>query len=191
MGQLRYSGLISLDGYSSDAGGDFGWAMPDEEVHAAINDSERPTGTYLYGRRMYEVMAAWETMPTEPDATAPHRDFAGIWARARKVVYSRTLDTVSTERTRIERRFDPDAVRRLLESSEEDLSIGGAGVGGLALRGGLVSEVAAYVFPVTVGGGTKFLPDGFRAHLELVEERRFTSGVVLLRYRVLHGPDGS
>jgi dihydrofolate reductase len=188
MGRLVYSAITTLDGYVADENGDFSWGMPDEDVHAAINDRERTVGTYLYGRRLYEVMAAWETMPVESDPSPVFRDYAEIWRAAEKVVYSGSLQAASTSRTRIERRFEPDAVRRLIESAPTDVSIGGAELGALALRSGLVHGIAAYVVPVTVGGGTKFLPDGLRMNLELVEERRFTSGMVLLRYGVRPRP---
>jgi dihydrofolate reductase len=184
MGKLRYTGLVSLDGYSADGQGNFDWAAPDPEVHAAVNELERSVGTYLYGRRMYEVMRYWETEPSGADASAAERDYAELWRAADKIVFSSTLDAVTTERTRLERRFDAELVRELARSSERDLSIGGAGVAASALRSGLVDELAMYVNPVVVGGGTRFLPDNVRLELELVEERRFAGGVVLLRYTV-------
>ena len=172
---LAYTAITSLDGYIADEDGRFDWSAPDEEVHAFVNDLERPTGTWLLGRRMYEVLSPWETMD---DPEPVMRDFAQIWRAADKVVYSRTLEEPSTARTRIEREFDPEAVRRM----DGDLSIGGAELAGLAIRAGLVDELRLFVSPVVVGGGTAALPD-VRWDLELVEERRFGNGVVFLRYR--------
>jgi dihydrofolate reductase len=182
MARLIYSAIASLDGYVADEDGRFDWAAPDDEVHAFVNDQERPIGTYLYGRRMYEVMQAWETMDTP--APSVERDFAQIWRAADKVVYSTTLEAVPTARTRLERRFDPDAVRELKATAERDLSIGGPHLAAAALRAGLVDECQLYLSPVVVGGGTRALPDGVRAPLELLGEHRFGSGVVHLRYRV-------
>jgi dihydrofolate reductase len=184
VGKLIYSGLISLDGYLTDADGDFDWAAPDPEVHAAVNELERTIGTYLYGRRMYEVMRFWETGPAEPDASPVERDYAQVWRRAGKVVFSRSLAAVTTTRTRLEREFDADLVRELTRTSDADLSIGGAGIAAPALRVGLVDEVRMILNPVLVGGGTRFLPDGIRLDLTLLEERRFPGGGVLLRYAV-------
>jgi dihydrofolate reductase len=181
VGKLVYSMIASLDGYVADASGNFDWAAPDEEVHAFVNDLERPVGTYLYGRRMYEVMAAWETFA---DRQPVMRDFADIWRSADKIVYSRTLDAAPTAKTRIEPSFDPDAVRRLKESTERDISVGGPGLAAHAIAAGLVDEYHALLTPVVVGGGTRALPDGVRLSLELLDERRFSSGVVYLRYRV-------
>jgi dihydrofolate reductase len=175
---LVYSALASLDGYVADADGRFEWAAPDAEVHAFVNDLERGVGTMLLGRRMYEVLAVWETMD-EPEPEM--RDFAEIWRAADKIVYSRTLETVSTARTRIEREFDPEAVRAM--KVEGDVSIGGPELAGHALRAGLVDELQLLISPILVGGGTAALPDGVRRELELVEERRFGNGVVFLRYR--------
>ena len=172
---LAYSAITSLDGYIADADGRFDWSAPDEEVHAFVNDLERPTGTWLLGRRLYEVLSAWETMD---DPEPVMRDFAQIWRAADKVVYSRTLAEPSTARTRIEREFDPEAVRRM----DGQLSIGGAELAGQAIRAGLVDELRLFVSPVVVGGGTAALPD-VRWDLELLEERRFGNGVVYLRYR--------
>jgi dihydrofolate reductase len=173
---LVYSAIASLDGYIADEDGRFDWSAPDEEVHAFVNDLERTVGTFLLGRRMYEVLAVWETMD-DPEPVMV--DFAQIWRSADKVVYSRTLEDVPTARTRIEREFDPEAVRRM----EGELSIGGAELAGHAIRAGLVDELRVFVTPVVVGGGTAALPDGVRWDLELVEERRFGNGVVFLRYR--------
>ncbi len=193
MGRLIYSVITSLDGYVVDADGRFDWAVPDEEVHAFVNDLERTIGTYLYGRRLYEVMAAWEAMPTDtrPTDTRPTDgdrrpvmlDYARIWQAADKVVYSTTLDGASTSRTRIERRFDPDVVRRLVASADGDVSIGGPTLAGHAIRAGLVDDFHLFLTPVVVGGGVRALPEGVRVRLELLGERRFASGVVHLHHR--------
>lgn len=183
MGRLIYTGIASLDGYVADRDGNFDWSVPDEEVHAFINDLERPVGTYLYGRRIYEVMVAWETVPTGPDQPAAMRDFAEVWRAADKVVHSRTLHTVSSGRTRIERDFDPEAVRQMKETARRDLSVAGPDLAAQAIQAGLVDEYRLFVSPVVVGGGTPYLPDGVRVDLELVDERRFGNGVVYLRYR--------
>ena len=182
MSKLVYTGISSLDGYIADASGNFDWAAPDEEVHAFINDLERATGTYLFGRRMYEVMVFWETAHTLPDEPPVIRDFAQLWLAADKIVYSTTLDTVSSARTRIERDFDPEAVRRLKATAEHDISVGGPTLAAHAIRAGLVDEYQLFVAPVAVGGGTPFLPDGIRLDLDLLDERRFRSGFVYLRY---------
>jgi dihydrofolate reductase len=183
MARLIYSAIASLDGYTADASGSFGWAAPDAEVHAFVNDLERDAGTYLYGRRMYETMAVWETMDV---ASEPRemRDYAEIWRAADKVVYSRTLAEAPTARTRIEREFEPDAVREMKAAAGRDLAIGGPGLAAHALRAGLVDELHLFLVPAVVGGGTRALPDGLRLDLELREERRFASGVVYLRHRV-------
>ena len=182
MARLIFSAIASLDGYTADEAGNFDWAAPDAELHAFVNDLERGVGTHLYGRRMYQTMAVWETMDVsaEPDVM---RDYAGIWRAADKVVYSRTLAAASTPKTRIEREFDPEAVRRMKETAERDISVGGPGLAAHALRAGVVDEIQLVLVPVVVGGGTRFLPDGVRLDLELVEERRFDSGAVHLRYR--------
>jgi dihydrofolate reductase len=177
--KLTYGAIASLDGYVSDTENKFDWAMPDEEVHAFVNELERPIGTYLYGRRMYETMRAWETM----DDPAPvMRDYAQIWRAAEKIVYSRTLDEVSTARTRIERGFDPAGVRELKASAERDLSIGGPELAGQAIAAGLVDECQLFLTPALVGGGWRALPEGTRASLELLDERRFAGGFVYVRY---------
>jgi dihydrofolate reductase len=183
MARLIYSAITSLDGYVADEDGNFDWAAPDEEVHAFVNDLERPIGTYLYGRRMYDVMRYWETAPTDPGRPSVMRDFAEIWQAADKIVYSRTLETVSSARTRIEREFDPDGIRRLKESAERDITVGGPELAAQALGAGLVDELQLFVTPIIVGGGTRALPEGVRAEPELVDERRFAGGVVHLRYR--------
>jgi len=179
---LIYAAIASLDGYVEDAQGTFDWAMPDEQLHAFVNDLERSIGTYLYGRRMYETMVFWETAGSdEPPVFA---DYAEIWRAAEKVVYSRTLQSTSSARTRIEPEFDPDAVRRLKRSSETDIAIGGAELAGQALAAGLVDECHLFLCPVVVGGGKRALPDGVRTNLELLDQRRFPNGVVHVRYRV-------
>ena len=182
MGKLIYSAIASLDGYVEDQRGNFEWAAPDDEVHAFVNDLERPIGTYLYGRRMYETMVYWETVDTSGDQPAVGRDFAEIWRAADKIVYSRTLDTPASARTRIERDFDRAAIRELKESSPRDLTIGGAALGGQAIAAGLVDECDLILCPIVVGGGKRALPDDVLVELELLDERRFRSGVVHLRY---------
>jgi dihydrofolate reductase len=184
MASLIYSAIASLDGYVEDKEGKFDWAAPDEEVYAFVNDLERPVGTHLYGRRMYETMVYWETVSTGGDQAAVTRQFAEIWRAAEKVVYSRTLQTVSSERTRIEREFDASAIRRLKESSRSDITIGGAELAGRAIAEGLVDECHLFLGPVLVGGGKRALPAGVHAELELLDERRFGSGVVYLHYRL-------
>jgi dihydrofolate reductase len=183
MGNLIYSAIASLDGFTADESGDFGWAAPDEEVLAFVNDLERPIGTYLYGRRMYETMAGWETASPD-DGPAAVRDYARIWQAADKVVYSSSLDAVSSVRTRLEREFDPAAVRRLKETEERDLSVGGPHLAAQALAAGLVDECRLFLNPVVVGGGKRALAAGLHLDLVLLEERRFGNGVVHLRYRV-------
>jgi dihydrofolate reductase len=180
--KLIYSAITSLDGYVADETGNFDWAAPGEDVHRFVNDLERSVGTYLYGRRMYEVMKAWEKADTLPEQTPATRDFAQIWQAADKIVYSRTLDAAATARTRIEREFDPDAVRAL-KNSNRDLSVGGPDLAAQALKARLVDELQLFIASVVVGGGTRALPDGLRFELELLEERRFESGVVYLHYR--------
>ena len=183
MARLIYSAITSLDGYTADRDGGFDWAEPDEAVHRFVNELERPIGTYLYGRRMYDVMRFWETAHEEPDQPQVALDFAGIWQAAEKVVYSRTLDSAPTVRTRIERDFDPEEVRRLKESSATDLTVGGPELAAEAFRAGLVDECQLFLNPIVVGGGTRSLPDDVRLDLELLDERRFGNSVVFLRYR--------
>jgi dihydrofolate reductase len=183
MAKLIYAVLGSLDGYFEDPDGRFDWAAPDEEVHAFVNDLERPIGTYLYGRRMYETMVFWETANTAGEP-AVFRDYAGIWRAKEKIVYSRTLQTPSSARTRIEGELDPDAVRQLKLSSTADISIGGGDLAGQAIAAGLVDECHLFLCPIVVGGGKRTLPDGVRAQLELLDERCFHNGVVHLHYRV-------
>jgi len=184
MAKLIYSAITSLDGYVEDEAGNFDWAAPDDEVHAFVNDRERPIGTYLYGRRMYETMVFWESVNTGTDQAAVTRDFAEIWRAAEKIVHSRSLQTVSSARTRIERDLDPVWVRRLKETAEADITIGGAELAGQALALGLVDECHLFLGPIVVGGGKRALPNNTRAQLELLDERRFRNGVVHLRYRV-------
>ena len=183
MAKLTYSAITSLDGYVADTEGGFDWSAPDEEVHAFVNDLERTVGTYLYGRRMYEVMRAWETLPLDGQPPAM-RDYAELWRAADKVVYSRTLAEVASARTRIERDFDPGAVGRLKASAGADLSVGGPHLAAQALQAGLVDELQLLLSPVVVGAGNPALPDGLRLELELLGERRFANGVVHLHYRV-------
>jgi dihydrofolate reductase len=180
--RLIYSAIASLDGYVADEAGNFDWAAPDEEVHRFVNDLERPVGTYLYGRRMYEVMIFWEGLDFS-GAPPFARDFAEIWRAADKVVYSKTLDAVSSARTRLERVFDPDAVRRMKAEAGRDISVGGPELAAQAIVAGLVDDYHLFVVPVVVGGGKRALPDGVRLELELLDERRFSSGDVYLRYR--------
>jgi dihydrofolate reductase len=182
--RLIYSAIASLDGYVADEDGNFDWAAPDEEVHAFVNELERPIGTYLYGRRMYEVMTYWETAGSAADEHAVARDFAEIWRAADKVVYSRTLEQPSSAKTRIEREFDPGAVRRLLGSVSSDVTVAGPELAAQAFAAGLIDECQLFLAPVVVGAGKRALPEGLFAKLELLDQRRFGSGVVYLRYRV-------
>ena len=185
MGKLIYTAITSLDGCIEDEDGRFDWAAPDEEVHAFVNDLERGVGTNLYGRRMYETMVGWETDPSLAEQSPVMRDFATIWQAADKVVYSTTLETVSTARTRIERDFQPDAVRAMKALAEQDLSVGGANLAAHAFGAGLVDECHLFLVPVVVGGGKRSLPEGTRMNLELIDERRFGNGTVHLRYRTV------
>ena len=185
MAKLIYAAIASLDGYVEDEKGRSDWAMPDEEVHAFVNDLERPIGTYLYGRRMYETMVFWETASEHrADEPSVFWDYAGIWRAAEKIVYSRTLQAPSSARTRIEREFEPDAVRRLKLSSTADIAVAGGELAGQAISAGLVDECHLFLCPIVVGGGKRALPDNVRAQLELLNERRFENGVVHLHYRV-------
>jgi len=183
MAKLIYSAITSLDGYVADEEGNFDWAAPDGEVHSFVNELERPIGTYLYGRRMYEVMRYWETADSLVDQPPAERDFAEIWQAADKIVYSKTLEQAASARTRIEREFDAEAVRRMKASAERDLSVGGPELAAQAIKAGLVDELHLFVTPIVVGGGNRWLPDGVRVKLELLDERRFGTGVVYLRYR--------
>ena len=180
MAKLIYTAITSLDGYIEDEDGSFDWSAPDEDVHAFVNDLERRIGTYLYGRRLYETMVYWETAPA--DSPAVELNYARVWRSADKVVYSTSLQETASARTRIERTFDPDAIRAMKEAANADLSVGGAELAAHAFRARLVDEVRLLLNPVVVGGGKRALPDGARLDLELLDERRFASGVVYLRY---------
>ncbi len=182
MAMLIYSALASLDGFVEDEAGKFDWAAPGEDVHAFVNELERPVGTYLYGRRMYETMVYWETVGTGPEQPAVAREFADIWRRAEKIVYSRTLQATASERTRIEREFDADAVRRLKQDAAAEVTVGGAELAAQAMAAGLVDELQLFLNPIVVGSGRRALAGNVQ--LELQDERRFPSGVVYLRYRV-------
>ena len=188
MGPLIYSVVASLDGYVADRDGNFDWAEPDEEVHAFVNDLERPVRTHLYGRRLYEVMVAWETMDLAGQPSFM-RDYAEIWRAADKVVYSTTLDSVASARTRIEPTFDAGSIRKMKAATTGELSVGGPGLASHAIRAGLVDEYRLIVAPVVVGGGTAWLPHDVRLDLRLLDERRFGNGTVYLRYGVDHGTD--
>ena len=182
MGKLMYSAIASLDLYVAGEDGKWDWSIPSDEVHAAVNDRSRSQGTWLLGRRMYDVLEAWETM----DDPAPEmRDFAAIWRGADKVVYSRTLEEPRTKRTRIEREFEPEAVRAMKDEAGHDISVGGPGLAAQALRAGLVDEIDLFLSPIVIGGGNPALPSGFQIPLELTAQRRFANGVVYLGYRVV------
>ena len=183
MAKLIYSAITSLDGYVADREDSFDWATPDEEVHTFVNDLERPVGTYLYGRRMYEVMVFWETAHTLADQRPVMQDFAELWQAADKIVYSRTLETVTSARTQIERDFDPEAVRQMKARAGRDITVGGPDLAAQAIKAGLVDECHLFVTPIVVGGGKQSLPTGVRLELELLDERRFGNGVVHLHYR--------
>jgi dihydrofolate reductase len=182
--ELVYTAITSLDGFVADADGDFGWAAPDEEVHAFVNDLERDAGTYLYGRRMYEVMRFWETDSPEVSGSPVSADWAQLWRAADKVVFSSTLAEVETARTRLVRRFEPDEVRRWKRAASAPLSVGGPGLAAAALAAGLVDELRWIAVPVIVGGGTRWLPAGVQAALELVDDRRFSGGAAYRAYRI-------
>jgi dihydrofolate reductase len=183
MARLIYTAITSLDGYVADKNGNFDWAAPDDEVHAFVNDLERPAGTHLYGRRMYEVMAFWETAHTLADEPAVFKEYAKIWQAAEKIVYSTTLETVTSARTRIERDFDPEGVRQMKRQAGRDITVGGPHLAAEAIRAGLVDDYHLFVTPIVVGGGNPALPKDVRVNLELVDERRFEGGVVHLHYR--------
>jgi dihydrofolate reductase len=182
MARLIYPAITSLDGYVADADGKFDWAEPDEEVHSFVNDLEGTVGTHLLGRRLYEVMVYWETI-TLANQPPFIQDFARVWRAADKIVYSKTLDTVSSTRTRIERDFDPAAVRQLKAAAGRDLTVGGPDLAAQAFKAGLVDECHLFLAPIVVGGGKQALPDDVRLKLELLDERRFAGGMVYLRYR--------
>jgi dihydrofolate reductase len=183
MAKLIYSAINSLDGYVADEAGKFDWAEPDEEVHAFVNDLERPIGTYLYGRRMYEVMVGWESAHTLANQSPVAQDFAKIWQAADKIVYSTTRETVASARTRIERHFDPGAVRQMKARAGRDITVGGPNLAAHAIKAGLVDEWRLFVVPIVVGGGIRSLPNNVRVPFELLDERRFRNGVVYLHYR--------
>ena len=185
MARLIYSMMTSLDGYTEDATGRFGWGAPeDEAVHAYINELASSVGTYLYGRRMYETMVYWETAHTLPDQRPVELAWARQWQAAEKVVYSRTLDAPRSARTRIEREFDPATIHRLKASAERDITVDGPTLAAQAIRAGLVDEFQPIVCPVVVGGGKRFFPDDVRLELELLEARPFDSGMTVMRYAV-------
>jgi dihydrofolate reductase len=184
MGKLIYLMLASLDGYVADKDGKFDWAEPDEEVHSFVNDLARPVGTYLYGRGMYEVMTAWETLDLA-DEPSVIRDFAELWRAADKIVFSRTLESVSSARTRLEREFDLDLISQLKEQATHDLAVAGPGLAAEAMKAGLVDELQLFLAPVIVGGGKQALPDDVRLDLELLDERRFDNDVVYVRYSAI------
>ncbi len=183
MAKLIYSAIASAEGYVEDADGSFDWAEPDEELLGFVNELERPAGTYLYGRRMYQTMLYWETAHTIPGQPALIQEFTGIWQAAEKIVFSKTLASVSSARTRIERAFDPGVVRRLKSAAEHDMTVGGADLAGQAIKAGLVDELRLFLVPIVVGGGKRALPHGIRSELELLDTRRFASSAVYLRYR--------
>jgi dihydrofolate reductase len=184
MAKLVYSAIISLDGYVGDERGKFDWAAPDDDVHAFVNELERSVGTYLYGRRMYETMVFWESLPALSTQEPSIREYAEIWQSADKIVYSKTLDAVSSAKTRIEREFDPGAVRELKTMATSDVSVGGAELAAQAIEAGLVDEYHLFLVPVIVGGGKRALPEnGVRVSLELLDERRFEGGTIYLHYR--------
>ena len=187
MAKLIYSVIASADGYVEDPTGDIDWGAPDDEVFRFVNDLERPVGTYLYGRLMYQTMLYWETAHTLPGQSPVEQEFTGIWQAADKIVFSTTLAAASTARTRIEPSFDPDLVRRLKETADRDLTVGGANLAGQALKAGLVDAVQLFLVPVMLGGGKRALPDNARVDLELQDTRRFASGVVYLSYRLPSG----
>jgi dihydrofolate reductase len=187
MAHLIYTANLSLDGYTEDRDGKFDWIAPDEEYFRFISNLVREAGTYLYGRRMYETMMVWETDPSLAAESPLRRDFAEMWQAANKIVYSKTLETVSTRKTQLERSLDPEAIRQLKEAVEQDILIGGAELAAHAFRSGLIDECHLFLLPIIVGGGKQSLPDNVRLELELLDERRFGSGVVFLRYRTRQG----
>lgn len=186
MGRLVYTAITSLDGYVNDTTGGFEWAAPDPQVHQHVNDAERAATTYLYGRRLYDVMRYWADPLDDDSVTAVERDYAAIWQSANKVVYSTTLVDVTTPRTHLRRSFDVGEVRALVDAAPADVSVGGSGLAAQALRSDLVDELRVYLHPVVVGAGTSWLPPDLRLRLDLLDELRFDSGVAYLRYRVRH-----
>lgn len=187
MAKLIYSAITSLDGYIEDEEGNFDWGAPDEEVFSFINDLERPGGTHLYGRRMYETMVYWETVQVLADQPAHLRDFRDLWQAADKIVYSKSLETVSSEKTRLERTFDPRVIHEMKSSEERDISVSGPNLAAQAFKAGLVDECRLFLTPIVVGGGKPSLPNDVRLDLELLSERRFRNGFVFLHYRTLNG----
>ncbi len=185
MARLIYVANVSLDGYVEDADGGFDWTEPSDDVFAFITELVRPCGTYLYGRRMYETMTPWEIDPALAARSGLWADFAQVWRRADKVVYSATLPTVPTPRTRLERRFEPDSVRELKASATADMTIGGSTLAAQAFDDGLVDECRFLIYPVLIGQGKPAFAGTDHVRLDLVEEHRFGNGVVHLRYRVL------
>jgi dihydrofolate reductase len=184
MAKLIYVANVSLDGFIEDADGNFDWTAPSDEFFAFITDVVRPVGTYLYGRRLYEAMAVWETDPSIGAASELQADFANVWQSANKIVYSSTLDAVSTANTRLERRFDADAVRAMKASAASDVTVGGSTLAAHAFDAGLVDECQLFIHSVVVGGGKPAFASDGGVRLELLEEHRFANGVVNLRYRV-------
>ncbi len=190
MAKLIFSAITSLDGYIEDEEGNFDWGAPDEEVFSFVNDLERPVGTYLYGRRMYETMVYWETVQALADDPPCVREFGELWQAADKIVYSKSLDTVSSGNTRLERRFDPTVIREMKITRERDITVGGPNLAAQAFEAGLVDECQLFLTPMVVGGGKPSLPNRVRLDLELLNERRFRSGVVFLHYRTsVAGPE--
>jgi dihydrofolate reductase len=183
MAKLVYSAIASLDGYVADESGGFGWSVPDEEVHAFVNDLERPVGTYLYGRRMYEAMKVWEADEILEGQPAVMRNYAEIWRAAEKIVYSQTLEAVTTSRTRLKGRFDPETVREL-KQAERDISIGGPELAAQALAASLVDELHLFLVPVAVGGGKAALAIHDHVNLALLDHRSFANGTIYLHYRI-------
>ena len=184
MAKLIFAAITSLDGYVADADGNFDWSMPSEEVHRFVNNLEAGIGTYLYGRRMYEVMRYWETASTGNGEESAEQEFAKLWQRADKIIYSRSLERASTAQTRIQREFEPEAIRQLKATAARDISVGGPTLAAQTMRLGLVDEYHLFLSPIVVGGGTQALPDNVRIQLELLDEGRFGNGVVHLHYRI-------
>jgi len=189
MAKLIYSAITSLDGYVEDEDGNFDWGAPDEEVHSFVNDLERPVGTYLYGRRMYETMVYWETAQLLADQPPCVRDFTELWQAADKIVYSKSLETVSSAKTRIEGEFDPRVIQKMKSTQERDITVGGPNLAAQAFKAGLVDECQLFLTPVVLGGGKPSLPNDVRLDVDLLSERRFRSGVVFLQYRTSAGSE--
>jgi dihydrofolate reductase len=183
MANLIFVANTSLDGYTEDKDGKFDWTEPSDELFKFVTNVVRAARTHLYGRRMYETMMVWETDPNLAAASPLMRDFADIWQAANKIVYSRTLETISTRKTQLEQMFDPEAIRQLKATGEHDILIGGPELAAHAFRAGLIDECHLFLIPILVGGGKPALPDNVRLGLELLTERRFRNGAVYLRYR--------